>query len=325
MAHTMLMHNILAGLSSVLFSSVISPSDSLEISVMELRPQEKPEAVVYMLHGICGKKEKMLPLMEYLAGKGIACFASDHRGHGDSIRSEEDRGYAYRGGADAVVADIGAVVEMIRHEYPDTPLVLLGHSMGSLAARVYARGCEDELSALILCGSPSKNPLAPLGRFLIGTFYMGSEGRLRPEILQTFASDKFNRRFKNEGYQAWTCSDPEVRRVFAEDPECNFRLTADWGMTLLDLMDRTYSSKGVQVANPDVPVLFLSGEDDPCMVDEKAFLKSVDAMRKLGYSDVKSITYPGMRHEVLLEKEKHLVWNDILNFINDLLKRNSTN
>lgn len=306
---------MLSVLTAVLLSTVISPYDSLEISVLELRPQGEPEAVVYMLHGICGKKEKMLPLMEYLSQRGVACVASDHRGHGDSIRSEEDRGYAYQGGVDAVVADVGAVVSKIKEDYPDIPLLLLGHSMGSLAARLYAFTCEDELSGLIVCGSPSRNPMAPLGRFLISTFYMGEEGRLRPEILQTFASDKFNKRFKDEGYQAWTCSDPEVRKAFAEDPECNFRLTADWGLTLLDMMDRTYSSQGVQISNPDMPVLFLSGEDDPCMIDEKSFSQAVDAMRKLGYRDVRSITYPGMRHEILVERDKHLVWEDILSFV----------
>lgn len=306
---------MLSVLTAVLLSTVISPYDSLEISVLELRPQGEPEAVVYMLHGICGKKEKMLPLMEYLSDRGIACVASDHRGHGKSIRSEEDRGYAYQGGADAVVADVGAVVSKIKEDYPDIPLLLLGHSMGSLAARLYAFTCEDELSGLILCGSPSRNPMAPLGRFLIGTFYMGEEGRLRPEVLQSFASDKFNKRFKDEGYQAWTCSDPEVRKAFAEDPECNFRMTSDWGLTLLDMLDRTYSSQGVRIENPDMPVLFLSGEDDPCMIDEKSFSQAVDAMRKLGYRDVRSITYPGMRHEILVERDKHLVWEDILSFV----------
>ena len=312
------MLGFLASISSLLLSSVISPYDSLEISVMTLRPQEKPVAVLYLLHGICGKKEKMLPVMEYLAARGVACVASDQRGHGDSILREEDRGYAYQGGPEALLADVTAVVAKIKEEFPDVPLVLLGHSMGSLVARLYARSSKDELAALILCGSPSRNPMAPFGRFFIKNFFMGDEGRQRPAILQTFASDKFNRRFKDEGYQAWTCSDPEVRRVFAEDPECNFRLTADWGLTLLDMLELTYSIKGVNISNPDIPVLFLSGEDDPCLVDMARFSEAVESMRELGYNDVRALTYPGMRHEILLEKQKELVWEDILHFIGGL-------
>ena len=85
---------------------VESAYDGLEISVLEVAPAEKPKAVVLLAHGLCGCKERFLPFMEYLAMNGIACVANDHRGHGSSIRSEEDRGYTYQGGAKAVVMDM---------------------------------------------------------------------------------------------------------------------------------------------------------------------------------------------------------------------------
>ena len=71
---------------------VESAYDGLNISVLEVAPVEKPKAVVFLAHGLCGCKERFLPFMEYLARNGIACVANDHRGHGSSIRNEEDRG-----------------------------------------------------------------------------------------------------------------------------------------------------------------------------------------------------------------------------------------
>lgn len=53
---------------------------------------------------------------------------------------------------------------MGKKEYPDLPFILMGHSMGSLVVRAYAKEHDQELDALIVCGSPSKNYLRPLGR-----------------------------------------------------------------------------------------------------------------------------------------------------------------
>lgn len=289
--------------------------DGLEISVMEIVPEQEAKAVVYMVHGLCGCKERFLPFMEHLAASGIACVASDHRGHGSSIRAEADRGYMYGGGADAIVADMDAVVDYIRERFRGKKLIMVGHSMGSLAARAYAKSHDARLDTLILCGSPSPNPLAPVGNMIIRGICKAGGDRMRLGYLQKFTSRKYNKHFDEEGEQAWTCSDPQVRKAFAEDPRCNFTLTADGAATLMELFKEAYSHNGWRTDNPAMPVIFLSGEDDPCMISEERFEHSVDHMRKRGYKDVRSKTYPGMRHEILNERDRLTVWNDILALI----------
>ena len=56
--------------------------DDLDISVLVVKPEKQVHAVIQFAHGMCGCKERFLPVMEYMAGKGIACVAGDHRGHG---------------------------------------------------------------------------------------------------------------------------------------------------------------------------------------------------------------------------------------------------
>lgn len=296
-----------------------SPYDALKVSVLEMAPHGRPRAVMYLVHGLCGCKERFIPFMEYLAGHGIACIASDHRGHGDSIRSEEDRGYMYQGGAEALIRDMDAVAAYARSKYEGVPFVLLGHSMGSLAARVYAKTNDAALAGLIICGSPSPGPLVPIGRLIVRGLALRNEGRVRSGTLQKFTSQSYNRRFRQEGYQAWTCSDPVVRKAAAGDPRCNFTITADCAVTLMQLMQEAYSRKGWDVAKPDLPMIFLSGEDDPCMISVKKFRRAVDNMRMIGYTDIKMLTYPGMRHEILNEKERYIVWQNILDFVEGLV------
>ena len=65
-----------------------------------------------------------------------------------------------------------------------------------------------------------------------------------------------------------------------------------------------------------MPVLFISGEDDPVMVTEDRFHQSAQNLCDRGYHNVTSAIYSGMRHEVLNETGKEEVWNDILAYFN---------
>ena len=291
-----------------------SKFDGLPISVLEVVPDGNPRAVAYLVHGLCGCKERFLPFVEYLTSKGFVCIANDLRGHGNSIRKEEDRGYMYGGGAEAVVQDIDTIVDYIHEHFNGLRIIMLGHSMGSLAVRTYMNAHSARVDALVVCGSPSANPLVPLAHmFLKGLCRIGY-GRRRIVYIQKFISGRYNRRFKHEGNLAWTCSDSESRRILMEDPRCNYIITADCAATLMELLHDTYSVRGLIPEKPAMPVAFLSGDDDPCMVSHTKFLDAMDCMRANGYTDVRFLTYAGMRHEILNERNREVVWEDILRF-----------
>ena len=64
--------------------------------------------------------------------------------------------------------------------------------------------------------------------------------------------------------------------------------------------------------NPDMPVHFISGEDDPCMPNKKGFEYAIHRIRKTGATHVTWKIYPGMRHEIHNEQDRQLVYQDIL-------------
>ena len=83
----------------------------------------------------------------------------------------------------------------------------------------------------------------------------------------------------------------------------------------MGLMQDCYSAKGWKLSNPGLPVHFLSGADDPCMISAADMDKAVALMKKVGYSSSDLKLYPGMRHEILNESGKEAVWNDILGML----------
>lgn len=298
-----------------------SQSDGLCIAAACIAP-EKPIAAVQLVHGMCEHKERYYPLMDFLASKGFACVIHDHRGHGESIKDRDDLGYFYKGGYRAAVEDVRLVTMWAKKEFPGLELFLFGHSMGSLIVRTYTKSYDSLISGLIVCGSPSDNPAAGAGKVLAGICALFGGGRCRPALIQKIAFGSYNKAFPDaSSANSWICSDDEVVRAYDADPLCNFRFTANGFGNLFSLVQQTYSRKGWKVANPQLPVYFIAGEEDPCITTREKFDAAVDFMRKVGYADVKSKLYPGMRHEIHNEREKALVWQDIAEILCSFLKR----
>ena len=294
-------------------SSFKSEADGLEISVMALIPDKKPyRAVVQLVHGMSEHKERYIPFMQYLAKLGYVVVIHDHRGHGKSVKHQDDLGFTYGGGAQAMLQDIRTVNRKIHAYYPELPLILMGHSMGSLAVRAFVAEHDSCVDMLIVCGSPSYNTAMPLGVAIAKTEKAVFGPRHRSKLIETMSFGAGAMKFrKDKRCTAWICSDPDVAKEYEESELCGFTFTDDAYLALFELMKRAYDVEHFSCINPDMPVLFVSGAEDPCLINVRHFAKTVRAMRRADYKDVKGKLYPGMRHEILNEIGKEQVYRDI--------------
>ena len=257
-------------------------------------------------------KERYLPFMEYLAKLGYVTVIHDHRGHGKSVKFQEDLGFTYGGGAQAMLQDIRTVNRKIHVRYPELPVILMGHSMGSLAVRAFIAEHDSCVDMLIVCGSPSYNTAMPLGVGIAKLEKTLFGSRHRSKLIEAMSFGAGVAKFrKDKTCTAWICSDPKVAREYEESELCGFTFTDDAYLALFELMKRAYDVEHFSCTNPKMPVLFVSGAEDPCLINVRHFAKTVKAMRHAGYRDVKGKLYPGMRHEILNEIGKEQVYHDI--------------
>lgn len=133
-----------------------SPVDGLELDLLILVPEEAPKGILQIHHGMAEYKERYLPFMKYFAEAGYVAAIHDCRGHGKSVRTKKDLGYMYGAGMDALIEDTAEVTRMLKEEWQGVPLILLGHSMGSMVVRCFTKKYDDLLNMLVVCGSPSK-------------------------------------------------------------------------------------------------------------------------------------------------------------------------
>ena len=98
-------------------------------------PGTDPTAPVWVfLHGLGSDRqgEKALRFRDHLAGRGPGFLALDFTGHGDS--GGDCRGLSLTRNLE----DIGRAVSFLREEAPAAPLILVGSSMGGIAALWFA-------------------------------------------------------------------------------------------------------------------------------------------------------------------------------------------
>lgn len=298
-------------------AEIKSEYDGLILSVLYTIPDTQLKGVVQISHGMCEHKERYLPFMEYLAENGYAAVIHDHRGHGKSIRNEEDLGYFYNGGQEGIVQDLYQVTKWAKGEFPLIPFYMLGHSMGTLVARNYIKKYDGELDKLILTGPPSQNPAVDIGIALARIQKRIKGDKYRSKEIQAMAFGPYAGKFRKEKKaSAWICSDPAVVEEYDASRLCGFVFTADGFEGLFLLVKGTYSKKGWELHNKDLPILFLGGEEDPCIGGGRKFVKELQFLKKVGYRHVTGKMYPGMRHEILNEKGKETVFANILAYLN---------
>lgn len=296
---------------------VKSRVDALELSVLMLIPEIKPcQGVVQIVHGMCEYKERYLPLMEFLAEYGYASVIHDHRGHGKSVKAISDLGYMYEAGMKGFMDDVLLINEFVHTHFPDIPVIVFGHSMGSLAARVFLREHDDCMDALILSGPPCKNGAVDMG-ILIAKLQKSYKGAKSPgKLLKAISFGGYEKSFKQENSKnAWLCSDKAVVKQYEEDRYCGFTFSADGYLVLLNLLKYTYLKTGWQCKQPDMPVLYLGGMQDPCIGGKGNFEREMMVLKHAGYNNITGKLYDSMRHEICNELDKRQVFLDILNFL----------
>ncbi|AMB59762.1 alpha/beta hydrolase [Microterricola viridarii] len=263
-------------------------------------PVEQPRAVIQLAHGVGEHALRYLELVGELNKAGYSVYADDHRGHGrtgfEQHGGDLDRmGRLGPGGLPATIKALhqfsGIIAAEARSAHPGLPLVLLGHSWGSLMAQIIVNKHAAEYDAVILTGTAYR---------MVGSMESGD----------------LNRRHKHLGNTGveWLSRDPAVHTAFLSDPLTTTKpiLKLFGPIDALRLLGRP-----ARDLPADLPLLVQVGGDDS-LGAEKSALKLVEAYRhRSGLSDVTLIVYPGARHEVFNEINRAEVMADTISWLNE--------
>jgi alpha-beta hydrolase superfamily lysophospholipase len=279
--------------------------------------QHAPSAVVFIVHGMQEHKERYRTFAEYLASKNYAVITYDLPGHGMTAGSPDNMGwFGEENGWKNLVDSAVDIAAMAHQKYPDIPVIYFGHSMGTMIGRVFLQTHEDLIDAMILSGAPCYNGAAGLAKVIDCAVSAFKGKRGHSAMIDNLATGSFNKGIENPRTPLdWLSYNTDNVDAYIADPGDGFPFTIRGYYDLFELMQKMHDVSAYQCHKPDMPILFFSGQDDPCRGGDKGFEDSIDVLKEAGYHSVEHRLYPHMRHETLHEDDAASVMKDTAEWI----------
>ncbi len=294
-----------------------------DIHAVMWKPEGDVRAVVQISHGMIEYAARYEEVAEYLTARGILVVGNDHLGHGQSVMSEAEWGFFASGDASGkVVRDLHTLTMRVRREYPKVPYFLLGHSMGSFMARRYAMTYGTELDGAIFVGTGNQ-PLAIVrfGKALVSFLSILWGEHYRSRMVDRMMFGMYNKRFKpNRTRFDWLSRNQENVDKYRKDKACTFLFTLNGYKTLFSTLIFIEKPANIALIPSKLPVLLLSGEDDPVGDYGKAVRQLYMIYKRRGIKDLSIKLYPKDRHEVLNEIDRKEVYEYLYHWINKRIK-----
>ena len=251
----------------------------------------------------------------YLNGLGIAVVGHDHLGHGLSLPEGGIPVYFGEGNTwNTVVDDIYVLHQRIRLWYPDVPLCIMGHSMGSFLTRTYLIRYPGTVKAAVIMGTGWQPKAVIAGGMAVAKAVgavVGENGT--SDLVTNLAFGAYNKLFApNRTSCDWLSADEDNVDTYMADPLCGADATV--GLFRQMLLGIRFNQKlsNLRQMDPRIPVLFVAGEKDPVGDCGNGVRQTYQEFRRAGVQDCTLKLYPGLRHEILNEKaQQQQIFEDI--------------
>ncbi len=276
-----------------------------------------PKAILQIVHGMAEYIERYDEFANFLNENNILVVGHDHLGHGESVDLENPTYgfFAKDDSANILVEDTYQITNYIKKRYPQVPLFIMGHSMGSFVTRNYLKKYSDKVEGSILMGTGGKKEEIKLMKKLLKGLNTISPKAVNP-ALNHLSFGNFNKKIKQANSPfSWLSKNEANVKQYEEDQKCGFIFTNNGFYTLISLVEGATQKNWFKTIQTTLPILIISGEKDPVGNYGKGPRKVAIELTDNYFSDVTLRLYHDLRHEILNEVEKEDVMNDIYDWL----------
>ncbi len=293
-------------------------TDGEKIFVYKWLPDSQPWMILNIVHGMAEHAARYEDFARFLTDNGIGVYAMDLRGHGKTAGTMDKFGFfAPKDGWKKVLEDIHSLVKIISHEWKGLPIVMLGHSMGSLFTRAYIAKYPDTLDGAILSGTSGQSGFLVSAGKTIAKLQGIFAGKTKPsKLLNNMTFQDYNKAFRpNKTEFDWLSRDSQQVKKYIDDPWCGGVVSNSFYYDLLSLVQFINRPETYLSTPKEMPILMFSGEKDPVGDFGKGVKKVYDKYLKSGIKNITLKLYPDGRHEMLNEINRKEVYEDVLDWL----------
>ena len=150
-------------------------------------------------------------------------------------------------------------------------------------------------------GTGGPNPAAGVGLALIGIIKSFKGEKHYSKLIDNIAFGSYNKRFGGDipsDPKLWLTNDENARKIYYADKYCTFNFSVSAMGDLIRLIKYANSAKWFNEISSSLPILLVSGEDDPVGNYGKGIKIVENKLKKQG-KKVSCKLYKGARHEIL--------------------------
>ncbi|MBK7170168.1 MAG: alpha/beta hydrolase [Gammaproteobacteria bacterium] len=296
-------------------SSFVSPAaDNAEI-FFTAWPIEKRRAIVLIAHGAAEHAARYARVAGVLNKAGYGVAALDHRGHGRTGQAAKLGVFADEDGWNRAVGDIHQLVNRTRDYHPGEPVVLLGHSMGSIMTQQYIAEHGDSIDAAVLSGSAlidGFSDLVPLIEAEVAASGREAPSRVMAELMGGGFSTGIES--PRTGFD-WLSRDQQEVQAYIDDPLCGFELSAGAWLDMIKHNRVPKHAADFLSIPKELPLYVFAGECDPVNQNLGALQELLRRYATAGLRNVAWRFYAGARHELLNEINREQATMDLLRWL----------
>lgn len=292
----------------------VTMSDDTDIEVKYDKAQRDAIGLIHIFHGMAEHMDRYDKLAEHLTRNGYHVLRHNHRGHGKDI-NENERGHF--DSLEQVANDAYDIAQSVLDHDQDLPYIVLGHSMGSIIARLFVTMYPENVQGLILSGTGMFNKIKGIptvALMKIITLLFGKKSRL--DWVNRLVNRTFNKKIASPKTPSdWLSSDQSEVNRFIKDKYTGFNVSNQLIYQTVLYMYQTSRVKALNTLNNQMPILLISGNDDPFGEYGKGIRKLAKIYRQANLKQVSVKIYYHRRHEVLFEQGYERIWQDLLKWI----------
>ena len=267
-------------------------------------PEKTPKLLFQITHGMTEHMGRYEKLAEKLAEQGIATAGFDLPGHGRNPGHPDCASFGETGWTQTL-ADMQAFSEFLTSRFTDVPLVLMGFSLGSFLVRDYLSSEFKMPSAAVIMGTGTQPSLILSGIKKLVEREIKKEGfNNTTPLIHKLSFETYNQKFKPAGTDFdWLCSDEQELETYMSDPLRRANISSGLFWQLLDSMQRTGQADTCAHIPKALPILLLSGSNDPVGDFGKGVQNVELLIKKAGMRKLRMELIPHARHDIFHEKQ----------------------